>query len=571
MDHVATSELRAADRIRAVGEPSRLVLAVVLVAATPLINGVTRDDQIRFGLIVAFAWIPVAGVWSALARRRPSRAADLGSMVIDLSLLVIVLVALHPSAVVLVLGHLLIVAYYTYLDGRWMSAIIGLAGFGIVWAAGASHGAPEFDWYVVAFYPFVLVCLAWLLDAAAIEWSVQSARVLRLNEKSDAILTGVAEAVMVTSPSGRIREWNRAAEQTFTCAHADAVGRPCDDVLALRRDVRDLDCTNGCAVLAMQTETDGTSTVDVEVWRTAATGQRQPLLATAMPVVDGSGEVVEVVHSFRDVTKLKQADEAKTLFLATASHELKTPLTVIRGFSQMLLLPDNTMTDEERLTALRAIDLRAGQLTGIVDRLLLSSRIEAGTIDLAPEATDVRESVQEQVASTSAATARMIDLEMPDDLPDLWIDPAAFTTVLDHLLDNAVKYSPGGGPITVVLRAADDDVAELLVTDEGVGMTDEQAARCFERFWQAELTDVRRFGGTGIGLYIVRSLVDAMHGTVAVESAPGQGSTFRVTLPRADHIEITLPGDDVERPAGRGDKSIIREYMRQLGVRLESP
>ncbi len=134
-------------------------------------------------------------------------------------------------------------------------------------------------------------------------------------------------------------------------------------------------------------------------------------------MIERDGGVVEVVHSFRDVTKLKQADEAKTLFLATASHELKTPLTVIRGFSQMLSSPDAEMSDEERAAALRAIDTRARQLTGIVDRLLLSSRIESGRIDLSVEPVDVSPILVEQVTSLRAATSRDVVLDLQEDLP----------------------------------------------------------------------------------------------------------------------------------------------------------
>jgi PAS domain S-box-containing protein len=415
--------------------------------------------------------------------------------------------------------------------------VAGAVGFVLI-ALMTAGTAYNFDGFAVAAYPIAVGGLVWLLDTAAIERWTASDRVVRLHEKSDAILTGVAEAVMVTSPDGRIAQWNHAAELTFACRFERAQGRSCEDVLALRVDAHELDCSSGCALLALHDAEETATGSDVEVWRLEATGERQPLLATALPVVDREGTVVEVVHSFRDITSLKQADEAKTLFLATASHELKTPLTVIRGFSQMLLLPDNPMSEEERGAALRAIDVRARQLTGIVDRLLLSSRIDSGHVDLTVEAVDGSPILQEQVASLRAATARDVVLEMDEPLPPLMVDPAAFTTIIDHLLDNAVKYSPGGGPVVVFARAVDDHV-EMTVNDEGVGMTEEHAAHCFDRFWQAEFTDHRRFGGTGIGLYIVRSLVVAMDGRISVSSAPGEGSAFTVELVRADRPSAT--------------------------------
>jgi len=142
-----------------------------------------------------------------------------------------------------------------------------------------------------------------------------------------------------------------------------------------------------------------------------------------------------------------------------------------------------------------------------------------------------------------------------------------------------VKYSPNGGPINVSLRvsAADADRVELVFADEGVGMTDDQAQHCFDRFWQAEPTDVRRFGGTGIGLYIVRSLAEGMDGAVSVVSAPGEGAAFCVTLLLASAHRTPEPaieeasGDDEACPTRpKAEPSIIREYMRQLGVPVEA-
>jgi PAS domain S-box-containing protein len=520
------------DRIRAVAPAFRVVVALVLIGASPLVDHASRSSQIRFGVIVALAWLPLAAALALVVRRRQHPALDVVALAVDLSLLVIAEVVLSPRPEVYVLAHLLLVAYYTYLGGRPLGFVAGAAGFILIAAvtAGTDH---NFDGFAVAAYPVVVGGLVWLLDTAAIERWKASDRVVRLHEKSDAILTGVAEAVMVTSPDGRIAQWNHAAELAFSCEFEQAQGRSCDDVLALRIDTRELNCRSGCALLVLH-NTERTATgSDIEVWRIDATGERQPLLATALPVVDRGGTVVEVVHSFRDITKLKQADEAKTLFLATASHELKTPLTVISGFSQMLVLPSNQMNEEERRAALRAIDVRARQLTGIVDRLLLSSRIESGRVDLKVQAVDGTPILVEQVTALRVATAREIVLEIDDCLPEFLVDPGAFTTVIDHLLDNAVKYSPGGGPVIVYATAVDDHL-ELTVSDEGVGMTEEQAAHCFDRFWQAEGSDGRRFGGTGIGLYIVRSLVEAMNGIVSVSSAPGEGAAFTVEFVRAD-------------------------------------
>ncbi|MBA2280562.1 MAG: PAS domain-containing sensor histidine kinase [Acidimicrobiia bacterium] len=560
------------DPVRRAAGPVRASLAVLLVLAAPLAEGVPHDRIVQFGVFVAVFWIPVAGLVAGIARRHPGRGVDAAAVGVDISLLALVHSLVSPMPDVVLAALLAVVAVSTYLAGRGLGALAGGAGV-LVLAASSAVGGGVVDVgspFTLVVYSAVVVIVAGLVDAVAIDRWHASTGLVRLHEKSDAILTGVGEAVVVTGPAGGIAQWNRAATSTFGCADDEARGQACADVLGLLHEVRPLDCSQGCALLALA-QFDDPGAVDVEVWRRSPTGTRQPLLASVSPVLGVDGEVVEVVHSFRDITRLKQADEAKTLFLATASHELKTPLTVIRGFSQMLLLPDTVLDAAERAAALRAIDVRAGQLTAIVDRLLMSSRIDAGRIELSPVAVDIGPILRERADALEGATSRPVELDLSVDLPAPHCDPDAFTTVVDHLLDNAVKYSPNGGVLTVTAQGLEFGV-EIVFADEGVGMTAEQAAHCFERFWQAEATDVRRFGGTGIGLYIVRSLVEGMGGSISVVSGPGAGSSFRVVLRRADQVDtddLGRPGDDVPVEASRGETTMIREYMRQLGVPLD--
>lgn len=281
------------------------------------------------------------------------------------------------------------------------------------------------------------------------------------------------------------------------------------------------------------------------------------------PLRDPTGVVTGTVGAALDITDRKLAEEAKTMFLATASHELKTPLTVIKGFAQTLLRFPDSLSKAAKVDALQAIVRRADELGNIVDRLLLSSRIESGRVDVDLERLPVGPIVRERAQSLEASIGRPVLLALDPSVPDVLADSAALATVVDHLLDNAVKYSPGGEPVRVSVRAEGDKVI-IVVADSGAGMDKDQVQKCFERFWQADSTDGRYYQGTGIGLYIVRSLVEAMQGEVRAESAPGQGSSFIVSLQRAD---VRPPKRPLKRAGpGVGDSSAIRESMRQIGI-----
>lgn len=379
-------------------------------------------------------------------------------------------------------------------------------------------------------------------------------------ERMRAILEGIADGVFVTDPTGKIRLWNRAAERISACSSSRALGRDCKTVLNLKIHDKPLDCSNGCAIFEMfgaKAAAEG-----IEACRLRHDLRKQPLLVTVSEIKTRSGDTTEFVHTLRDITATKLADEAKTMFLATASHELKTPLTVIIGFTE--LLRDGSLSADQLDQALSLIDTRARELSKIVDRLLLTGRIEAGRLRLELKPVDIHRLIAERAHSLGAATDREISTDVPDVLPAIVGDDDALATVLDHLLDNAIKYSPDGGDIELRAYASGPSV-EISVRDHGVGMDDEQAARCFDRFWQAESTDVRRFGGTGIGLYIVRSLVEAMGGRVGVSSAIGAGSTFTVALQRARPGAMQKT-EEQDRLRDRGQRSMIAEFMRQIGV-----
>ena len=506
-------------------------------------------------LVLGLAWVPWASVVLFAADRPGHRLALEGGPAGDL-LALFAVQSLAPGAKeVVLLGYLVVLAFAIYTAGRSFAALLAAGVMAFTLASQSfAPAAGRLGTAVLAPFSAAVVALLFLFERTAKLQARALARYERLQSKSDTILAHVADAVVVTDAEGRVRQCNPAAQRIIGRPDPELVGLPCAEALGLHAGERQLDCTAGCELLRLTGGSDGA--LGYELWRAEPDGRRQPLLANAAAVTSAEGQL-EVVHSLRDVTRMKQAEEAKTLFLATASHELKTPLTVINGFAAMLVQHDD-LDDETKEVGIEAIRVRALELTHIVDRLLLSSRIEAGRVDLALTDVELGSILQERAAALALSTGRTIACDTVAELPRVHGNEEALVTVVDHLLDNALKYSPGSEPVEVAARVTGKAV-RLEVTDHGVGMDTEQASHCFEKFWQAESTDVRRFGGTGIGLYIVQSLVEAIGGRIEVASERGRGSTFVVELPQAG-----------EQPAGPepgvGETSSIREFMRQIGV-----
>jgi PAS domain S-box-containing protein len=238
----------------------------------------------------------------------------------------------------------------------------------------------------------------------------------------------------------------------------------------------------------------------------------------------------ERVIDFRDVTAAKELEEAKDLFLATTSHELRTPITVVQGFASTLASRWDKLTDAERRAAVQTIADRAGSLGRLVEQLLLGSRAGADQLTVTNGPFDLAALLRgTAVAFRPLSEAHTLAADIPDGLPPAYGDPMATDIIVGQLLENAFKYSPGGGTVAVAARHAGDWI-EVSVEDEGIGIAPGDHERIFERFVQGETGDRRRFGGIGLGLYIVRQLARAQGGEVAASSRPAGGTCMLLQL-----------------------------------------
>ncbi len=244
--------------------------------------------------------------------------------------------------------------------------------------------------------------------------------------------------------------------------------------------------------------------------------------------------VIGVVAIFNDITEIRSIERMKTAFVSTVSHELRTPLTSIKGFISTLLQDVDGFYDADTVHEFYVIiDQECDRLTRLISDLLNVSRIEAGrALDLNPGPVNLPDVVDKVVAAQKSYTNKhefAVDLE--PDLPTIVADNDKVDQILTNLTNNAVKYSPNGGTITVAGKQ-NNGVIQMSVSDQGMGIPKEHIEKLFDRFHRIDNRDTRKVGGTGIGLYLVKHLVEAHGGKIWVESEEGKGSSFIFELPK---------------------------------------
>jgi PAS domain S-box-containing protein len=335
-----------------------------------------------------------------------------------------------------------------------------------------------------------------LTNATAFEELVRQ----RAHER--AVIDASADGIAVLDGAGLIRQWNPAAHKLTGMSADEVTGKPPPFPVPEPGAPR--------------------------VTHRLPTGRWLDVLCNELNGKD------ERVVDFRDVTAAKELEEAKDLFLATTSHELRTPITVVQGFASTLTRRWDKLTDAERLSAVQTIAERAGSLSRLVEQLLLGARAGADQLTVRNGPFNLAALLRGTAAGFfSLSDKHTLVTDIPDTLPRAHGDPMATEIMVGQLLENAFKYSPNGGTITVTARVAGDWI-DVTVDDEGIGIAPGDHERIFERFVQGETGDRRRFGGIGLGLYIVRQLARAQDGEVAASSRPGDGTRMSLRLRRAD-------------------------------------
>jgi signal transduction histidine kinase/CheY-like chemotaxis protein len=265
--------------------------------------------------------------------------------------------------------------------------------------------------------------------------------------------------------------------------------------------------------------------------------------------------------------RIQEADRLKSQFLANMSHELRTPMNSIIGFSEILVERLENRVEAKHLNFLKHILASGQHLLSIINDILDLSKIEAGKMEIYPERFDIRavvESVSHVMRGMSRAKPNVV-ADMPDDLPQIETDLAKFKQILFNLLSNAVKFSPTDTPVTIrahhIGNSPEDGTITLSVSDQGIGIDPKDHEVIFEEFRQIDGTAKREFGGTGLGLALVKKFVELQGGWVSVDSTPGKGSTFSFTLPVRARAAVVhrLPPQPELMPLDRTERVLVVE------------
>lgn len=359
----------------------------------------------------------------------------------------------------------------------------------------------------------------------------------RERTKLSDIVEHTSDGIYQSSPDRRIMSWNPAMEAITGYGEAEAVGQMDFNVLHARD-------AKGIEIRAIS----HTRTQQVEAQIMTKDGGARWIDYNHSPIVDASGEVTSVVTVVRDITRQRAAQEAKDDFIATVSHELRTPLTPLKGFLITLLRKDVVISDSDKASYYELMLGQTERLERLVKDLIEVSSLEEDGLDLETESTNVVE-LAKRVVDTHAASnpERMFVLNTQLESCFAEANPARLEQVLGNVLQNAIRYSADTEPIEVIVGRHDSEVT-IAVHDLGEGIPRDEQERIFERFFRSGSHLTREHEGTGLGLYIARSLVETMGGRMSLVSRLGQGSTFTVHL-KADKKPLNK---SVERGTDRG-------------------
>jgi signal transduction histidine kinase len=347
---------------------------------------------------------------------------------------------------------------------------------------------------------------------------VDNARLFRDAERganAALALAYVADGVVLLDLDGVVRHWNPAAAEITGISEEEALGRRVEDVLPAWGSLASHVPLVRPGEQAARPVTVPLAIQDRELW------------VSASGVDFGEG----TVYALSDVTDERALETARAEFVATASHELRTPLAAVYGAIRTVRRDDLELTHEDESAFLEMIETETARLSQLVDQILLAGQLDADAVEIELDECDPADVASSVIESASVHLPAGISLRLnANGRHRIVCDENKLRQVLANLIDNAIKYSPDGGAVEIRLLSVNGECL-VEVADEGLGIPGSELERIFEKFYRLDPQQTRGVGGSGLGLYICRELVERMNGRLEVDSEPGKGSRFRVALP----------------------------------------
>lgn len=348
-------------------------------------------------------------------------------------------------------------------------------------------------------------------------------------QRMDALLDSAADGILILSPDHLIVRCNPAFARMLGVPVERILNKKHEEILRLARSEDGLTLEKA--------EADGwpltpNAALYVEGDLRRPTGLPLPVGITYAPLISADGSLLNIIATVRDITRFREAEELKSTFISVISHELKTPVALIKGYVGTLRREDATWDREVVRDSLAVIEEEADRLTLMIENLLDASRLQAGglKLNLSDVALDVlSERIAERFRTQSAIHTLVVDF--PADFPVVLADESRLEQVLSNLLSNAIKYSPQGGEIRISGQIHPDQVI-VCVSDQGPGVAPEDIPHIFDRFYRSPEAK-RTTKGAGLGLYLARAVIEAHGGRIWVDPRPGDGARICFSLPRA--------------------------------------
>lgn len=364
--------------------------------------------------------------------------------------------------------------------------------------------------------------------AIAVQNASLFSQVAQQKQYLDTVLDSAADGIFILDPALRISRFNRASSFLTGYSQEDVAGLHHEDVIRWKK------VTTGPTLPEARVEgwppAQG-ATLYVEGDLVKSDGKLVSVGITYAPVISPEGRLLSILGNMRDITKFRQADELKSTFISIISHELRTPVALIKGYVGTLRRDDAEWDPSVIRQSLQVIEEEADRLTQLIDDLLSASRLQAGGLPL-----NISEVELDQLCARLVARFRTqsdnhtFRLDFPSEFPVLHADEERLIQVMTNLLSNAVKYSPAGGDITIEGSATENEVT-VCVKDQGPGIAPGDARRVFDRFYRGGGA-AERTKGAGLGLFLAKAVVEAHDGHIWVDSTVEAGARICFSLPR---------------------------------------